>query len=362
MIANTITPLFTATLLYLFVINAGIGVLEGTILKYWFARRRRAVWWMVAANYVSAWAGWLALSWVIGPHFDRLLGSKPLERINLIALTTVLIALAAAIVIECPFVHFASGRPKRSLGRTLLETSVVNVISYSIICVWFVFTSFSLPLNARIKPLAELGKLPAGTLYWVSPTGDVLARSIGASDPDRVVAHIEQSDFLRPYQLRLDRPEREGPVQLNARCSIIQYSDRPTPENVREPRSPLVPNVGCVSAFPDDYWGRDHFMAMRIRDLRPAGARQVRVTFNSYFRYLDAIVPHGAHSRLTMGLVTADWELEEVTVLPDGKIIFQWGGQIVIFDPCTRKLAFVASGTCPAFVPAPNNEQPDGTR
>ena len=57
-LADTITPAITASFGYLFILNALIGILEGWLLRRWFTGGRRAVWWMIPANYLSAWIGW----------------------------------------------------------------------------------------------------------------------------------------------------------------------------------------------------------------------------------------------------------------------------------------------------------------
>lgn len=78
----------------------------------------------------------------------------------------------------------------------------------------------------------------------------------------------------------------------------------------------------------------------------------------TYHKFLATDVPGGARSRLSIGFGPMQWDISEPTVLPDDKVVFEWAGQIVLFDPHTRKLAFVSLGGCPAFVPkAPEDAQ-----
>src|SRR5258706_436443 len=109
-LANTITPLISANFFYLYVINAVIGIAEGTMLKRWFAGGPRSVWWMIGANYLSAWVGWYVLNWLMEPRVNWILGSKPIERINLLAGIMALIAFAVTIIFEVGFVHLARQR------------------------------------------------------------------------------------------------------------------------------------------------------------------------------------------------------------------------------------------------------------
>lgn len=204
LLADTITPLIAADFVYLFIINAIIGVLEGKLIQRWFTGGRRAMWWMIAANYLSAWIGWLGLIWLVDPRVSAFLGPRPIERINLLAVVVVLISFAITVVVEAGFVHGASERAKRSLGRTLFATLCVNTISYVISCLLFLSSSFSLPFNARVRPLSSMRLLPRGTLYWVDSTGRIVARHLDTTDSGHEVGQVAQNDSVEPYQLRIE--------------------------------------------------------------------------------------------------------------------------------------------------------------
>ena len=351
-LADTITPAIASGFLYLFVINAAIGYLEGALLKTHFGGGRRSVWWMLLANYLSAWAGWFGLFYLLGPGMKALLGPRPIERINSVALAMVGISFAITLVVETGFVHLATPKAGRSLNKSLRASFCVNAVSYVITCLMFLWVGFSLPLNASVRPLADLGPLSPGTLYWVDPTGQVMARQLDHVGSDCKVGQVMLNDFAQPYQLRLQPRNDHKRVELDAEYSFPSYADRPTPPGIQQQPDPLVlADAGSADGLPSDYWNQDTFHRKSTVDLRQVGKRQTAVKFDWYRRYLDADVPGGPQTHLTIGFAVMDWSIEEPTVLPDEKIVFEWAGQIVLFDPHTRKIAFVALGTCPAFVP-----------
>ncbi|HWB54445.1 MAG TPA: hypothetical protein VG722_09640 [Tepidisphaeraceae bacterium] len=351
-LADTITSLIVADIAYLFLLNAAIGFLEGTLLRRLFSGGRRAVWWMIAANYLSAWIGWIALAGIwSNPHVRALLAPAPIERINLLAGITVLLSFAITLLIEWPFVHWGTVRPRRSIGRTTLATFCVNSISYLLLCLWFLWTSFTLPFNARVVSLIDMGPFPQGTLYWIDPTGRVIARDLRGKGGNLRVGQMMQNDFIWPCQLRVDPASNRQHVQIDVEYATSTYADRPTPSDVKPPDPVVIADAGRASAFPRDYWDQSRTLQNDVVDLRPAEHRQMRVTFDWYRHYLDTKVPGGPHTHLYVGLINWDWELQQPTILPDDKIVFEWEKQILLFDPHTANIAFIANGSCPAFVP-----------
>lgn len=342
-LADTITAFVATDFAYLFILNAIIGWVEGKLLKRWFSGGRRAVWWMIAANYLSAWIGFMGFIWLVEPRVDGLLGSRPIERVNLLAAGMALISFVITVGVEFGFVYLAREQDKRSTGHAFWATICVNAISYLAICLFFIWSSYSLPLNAHITQLSELGSLPHGTLYWVDPTGGVISKDSNRIGPDRKIGQVVQNDRCWPYQLRIDQAANLQRVQMS-----VMYSGFDT---FPETGTVLVPDAGPLAAFPADYLGRNRILRKTVLDLRPEDHRATQVTFDWYRHYLNTDVPGGPNSYLSVALAIFDWQIQEPTVLPDDKIVFELNRQIVIFDPYTRKLAFVALGTCPAFVP-----------
>ena len=203
LLGDTITPVLTANWVYLFLLNGLIGILEGKLLRLWFPGGRRAVRWMILANYLSAWIGLIALHWLLSPRLDAILGPRPIERVNLLAGVCVAASFDVSVLIETGFVHLAMERTKRSAARSLVASLCVNSISYLLICLWFMWVSYTLPLNAHVTSLADIGPVPKGTLYGVDPTGQVMAQSLDWSECPRHVGHVMKNDFVWPYQLRI---------------------------------------------------------------------------------------------------------------------------------------------------------------
>lgn len=356
LLADTITPAISGSFLYLFILNAFIGILEGKLLRKWFGGGHRAVWWMIFANYLSAWAGWFLLIWIIDPRLHALLGPRPIERVNHLALGMVLIAFVASVLIEALFVHLATKPQGRSPGLTILASFCVNLVSYVIVCFMLILVSFSLPLNAKVVPLTSMGTISSGTLYWVDSTGRIMSRTMKQNEPDRNVGRAVLNDFAKPYQLHIDQSENPQRTQITVRYSFIQSGDRSTGQNQDIPpdEETVLTDAGPSKVFPADYWSHNDMLRKSVLDLRSAESRRTAVHYDWYRDYLDTSVPGGPHSRLYIALRAEDWPICNPTVLPDGKIVFDWCGQIVLFDPQTTKLAFIALGTCPAFVPSEN--------
>jgi len=345
-LADTITPFLFSTFTYLVALNALIAVLEGILLRRWFRGGDHSIRWMLLANYLSAWIGWVALVWLIAPRLDGLLGPRPIERVELLALLILSVAFAITVVVEFGVVHVATSRSRRSWKRSLLATISVNLVSYLLISLWFCWTSFTLPFNVKVRPLADLKPIPNGTLYWIDPVGNLMAENLSREGLPKRMGNIEINDQLEPWQLRLEEGNNSNSVDMR-----VRYSFRGTGnDDSGLDNSIVLPNVVSADAFPPDYW-ENRPDRKKAADLR-TGDRSVQVVFDWYRHVMGTTVPNGPTTHLCVGLATFDWMIEEPTILPDDKIVFEWGGQIVLLDPHMRKLAFIAMGTCPCFVPS----------
>lgn len=350
MLANTITPAMMGAGFYLIVFNAILGVTEGMILRRWFKGGTKAVWWMILANYLSAWIGWMGVAWLMTPHMNSLLGPRPIERVNFIVGALFLVTFAISVIVEAALVYLALQRTCRGVLRTMGGSLAVNAVSYPFIALWFLNSSYTLPLNASVVSDAELGPMPRGTLYWIDAHGLVMARALESRDDrPREVASVMLNDFFHPYQLQVMKSGNR--VSIVPNYSGVSYRDRPAPQGLEPPEGPVVVDAGSAVNFPADYWEQDRMLRKTVLDLRPVERRAIRITFDWYRHYLSASVPGGRKSRLTIGWAVIDWGMSEPTVLPDDKVVLEWADQIVIFDPRTGRIAFIAPGTCPAFVP-----------
>ena len=170
LLADVIVPLLAFSIFALFILNAVIGVLEGLLLRWRFNGRKWASFgWMILGNYVSATVGLVALYCLPNQFIGALLGPRPIERVNRVAAAIVLIAFVVTVVVELGFVYLATKRANRSLWWSVVAAICVNAISYVLICALFLWLSYTLPLNAHVTTLADLGPLPRGTLYWIDP-------------------------------------------------------------------------------------------------------------------------------------------------------------------------------------------------
>jgi hypothetical protein len=284
-LANTITPFIAADFIYLFIANSVIGLIEAALLERWFAGGRRAIWWLIPANYLSAWAGLLLITWLLTPHMNDLLGPKPIERVNLVAAGLLLLSYLLSVVLEFGFVYLASRPDRRSVGRAAIATICVNAASYLLVFLLFMF-SYSLPFNARVRPLSDLGNLPAGTLYWVDSSGRVIARDLNRGGPDRMAGQVEQTSSVLPCQLRIERSANQERAQMSV---AYGYSG---PVAQSEPDPLVLADVGSVRAFPTGYWDQPRFPLRKTTfDLRTIEHRSVQISFDWGRKYLSSDVP-----------------------------------------------------------------------
>jgi hypothetical protein len=131
--ANAGTPLMWATMLHLAIGNALIGVFEGLLLAWLFSlKKAKAVGLLIAANYVSAWAGGLLLRAVVVPHLHIHLNNG-WRWFWVMVVTTYLLTL----VMEWPFVALPLRDRADWLRASVRGNLIVQTASYGLIFGWY---------------------------------------------------------------------------------------------------------------------------------------------------------------------------------------------------------------------------------
>jgi hypothetical protein len=121
-LADTISPLVFAFMSRLLFGNFIIGIIEGLVIfKILSATKKRAIWIMILANYVSMFAGLIVIDALgLGIASRLLLSTAPLYNIYYFILLTPVFAYIVTVLMEWPFCHWINTRKpksKKQIGR-----------------------------------------------------------------------------------------------------------------------------------------------------------------------------------------------------------------------------------------------------
>lgn len=340
-LANAGTPLLLAGIAHLAIGNAIIGLLEGLILQRWFGGGKRAVGWMILANYISAWAGFLIL-----PHL-----AQPITIENALAmmLGLILLSLLLTLALEFPFV-LLSLRPRdwKSAVKAVLG---VHAVTFPLMLLMYAFIgSTGLVTGLRVIDPAEIDGPENAVVYYIDATGKTIMETDLRGRSHRVVTEIPLAD--RSSRL-YTRPNADGRVDL----FLLRNEDsHPGPDLILEDVSPwYVPDSGG--------FGMDHdslhqpYRMKQVADTTSSFGSIPTATpdSNSAWKYETSFWASpglicqrkGRNSLLYFGLETPliSWQLRNATVVEGDKIILQVGrDQICIINPQTRNIALLARG------------------
>ncbi len=338
--ANAGTPLMWATMAHLLVGNALLGLIEGALVaRFLPARRQRAVPWMIAGNYVSAWVGLLLL--------DDLARGLSLSIENVGAALAFLVAASwvFTVVLEWPFVVGSAGWRTVTMRRTFLVCTAVQAATYVPLFAWYYGASgVSLVADTKRATSTEIRGSAEDDVYFIgADDGDVWKVGRGTS-PVRVcpLGSREADDRLYfekvgddGWTLTVARGERAAYARilidlpaLHGRGATLRRSDRD-----EEP--------GTWSNFGP------------AMDLRPTATRSPR--FWTGFWPIEGIWAEGGRSgegkRLSLETPIAAWAIRNATVLPGNEIVFQLGrDQVCELDWASARLALIGRGRGPAVL------------
>jgi len=284
--ANAGTPLIWGYVIHLVIGNLFIGIGEGLFLHLFAPQRRKrtCVLLMVCANYVSAWLGMNLLR-----HVGWLFGFIGIEHLKLVFWCTVALAWLFTIVAEAPFVWLALRGGVNCLRRVLVASVLVQSISYIVLFAWYACISET-------------------SLFSVEAVEDFSSMRI----PEGVsVKFLDKDD--RGFVIDLDSHERKetDPGELLTLATNHEYR---VVKTVGEPDTGWKAQVG--------FWAAE---GIRCHDVKTG--RDFRLALETPF--LKCYIRH-------------------VTQLPDGKLIFQLGWNLIcIADPENKQVALLVRGRCP---------------
>jgi hypothetical protein len=334
------TPIMWAKGIHLIFGNALIGLFEGLLIAFVFrVRPGRAVGLMVLANYLSAVVGYYTL-----PGFVQARAAESVYAVPRAVVWAMIIAFAATVVLEYPFVRLSFAGARRPWTRALLACLLVQSVSYLVLLLPGYRGISGWTFYSRTKLDPGLGFLNGRQeqLYYIAPdNGDLYRMTLGQRKPERVFRLGSNDDV----EILLCEPE-EG-----SDAWTIRTGPR-APEEAGVVRTMSVPALGAGdgSALAAPNWGQP----LPTVDLRPDYARATAVEAGFWpIEGLRVSGPDG-HLRQRFALETpfVAWMVRNVTILPGDVCVFQLGPYICALDLKTCRFGQICRGRGPIVLPA----------
>lgn len=337
--ANYGTPIFFIGALHLLYGNAFIGLFEGLLLNFLFKVKRawRCIGLMILANYTSTIAGQASLG-----GLERVLtsffGLHLIYDLGLFLVICVIAAYLITLIIEWPFCLAAMWAKPRRIASSIRATLLVQGASYVLLFATYWFSSGAdlLRMNRDPSLLASAGT--NAVVFFVADDNSVHRVNLDGSDDRRL---SEPDD--KPFGLYLAELENQPVYRLKSR-----YSN--SPKVFAE-----IPADGFPPQCDRDFTDFRHKGSMgalnftppenRVWDVRACLDRinvQNLQTHEMYF------IRHDTPFTI---MLSGGVSVRNVTVLPDGKVVFEVSPCILLLEPSSRRIAVIAQGHSPVAVP-----------
>lgn len=336
--ANAGTPLMWAGTFHLFLGNAVIGIGEGWLLAILFRKRAApciAV--MIAANYLSAWAG----AFLFTPQLVESLGIN-LNNVGRWLWTLVFAAYVLTVLLEWPFVAFCLRRSEAWFRKSIWGSLAIQSVSYLVIFGYYwAVSGTSLYGDVAIVDPARVHAPKGAVLYFIADDGDVHALDLNQKEQNRV-CRLGSRD--RGYTLlAAESSTTSGAWDLIAKLEARNGS--PT-------ISTLLP--GFATVVPSRTKQASHWEEVNnIGDVPRLGpAREGGWTFRTGFWPFEGLYGSDQESgrQLHVALETPfiQWAVRNATQLSDDQVVCQLGrDQIGILDPNEKTISLIARGWSP---------------
>ncbi len=353
--ANAGTPLMWAAMFHLVLGNAMIGLIEGLLLAWLFkCPKRKAIPILIAANYLSAWAGGLFVAGYLPSLVD-----VTIQNIRYWFLAFSCAAFVVTVLIEFPFFRFALGRGENRSRRTLKAALAVNGITCLLLFAWYWMASgTSMMSNLEVTSADEMDVPAPYVLYFISREGDQILRmdlnNPGSSRPISEVAAQHRNDrlFVRP---------RNGQG-----FDLLVFLDSDTREARTEARvlddfSEQAPLEWRISRDHSEKAEGSWFNFGPV----PTIAAESDWAFHTGFWPVEGIGGHnrktGKRVHFSLELPFAAWNVRNATQIDEDLVVAQLGNdQICMIDPVSKRIALIARGKGPivARPEPPNRDEP----
>ncbi len=341
-LANAGTPLMWASMFHMVFGNAIIGVGEGLLLaRTYSCSKRRCVFILILANYLSAWIGY---SLLVAPLVA--IPDLSIENIRLWFLLFVFAAFLLTLLIELPFFWMAVRLRKLSFIRVLTATLLIHSVSYSLLFCWsWLVSRTSMMTRLEVVSADELDIPESYDLYFISRDGHHVLRvplnslaspeeilPVTAHDRnDRLAARSrDDSGFDLVIHLASDEIEKQEEKLL-----IESFSDR----------APIEPKY---SEGYSHHWLGTWSSFGSVPSIASRPEWEFRTGFWAAEGITATMSSSGREVHFSLETPFAAWATRNAVHLEGDFVLFQLGAdQVCVLHPGTRKIALVARGKGP---------------
>lgn len=359
--ADAGVPLLGTGLWVLLIATGFVSILEAVLLKRWYTVRPTIVkwtgpgslaaigmddeperwgflnsWLLVAANIVSALAGWAFVAHAKG--FENwVLGERPLERAGLYLVVVWALAFVVSVAVEWPF--FSKAIKDRPLSREgLFVAAGCNIVSYSCILAWFGLSGMSSLLTvAQIEEPVTIAQSPYGDVYYVR------------QDTNEVWQVFSNGAMAHPTGLTVTPGNSVSAEQLpNGHVKLQEIA--PDGSRVRPLKDLGATYLAAPFESQEKGLPNREQWAYLGRYFTPDIQRRYWVHYSPRpFEGLSIRTPNRIY-KLAIDSSPLAWEWSHLTVLPNNQAIGQLGPQVVLVDLETGTVGVLGKGVSPTVV------------
>ncbi len=361
--ANAGSALAASECCHLFFANIVIGIVEACVLLALYrARFVKACFLMVAANYVSMFAG-VALQGLGLGLLDTYLARAPLYHVGSALVALVLGSYLVTIALEWPFCRWALGWRDTPFAKSFVAAVVTSGITYLLLAlVYLPSTDISLLTRTHVDRDLVRGSPDDATIYFAGEDDYLWSVRISGNELRRVSerpvpqAESAASAFPDHSQLVL-RPTDDGvdlcvgeadeseeswrayrlPVLVENLMPVLPMTGDPTRHATRD-RSMHVISIPL--------WGQAAYWDVSARQRHGVLAGGLNLKLN----VSDETTGRRSSIALVAGRAFA-WPALSPWVLSGDRVVYQLGEQIVLLDLTTMRIGHIVNGRDPIVVP-----------
>lgn len=328
-LADAGTPLVLGMAFHLILGNAVLGLLEGWLLARAFGLcARRCIWWLIGANYLSAWCGMMLMGFLFARYATDIYSGLRTTW-WLVAGTYVL-----TLILEWPFIAACFRGTRDWLRASLKGSFLVQSASYVFLFGgYWLLSGTSLYTSMNVVAPEQITPPPGVVMFFIAPSdGDVYRAELTGS-AEMKIAELDSTNLWRDH------------LELRVSLEDTNYWDLAVVGDLGEAKvvwsrissQRQVPPKQAWSTIQYNSWGT---------------AFQVGEAMNSPWQLRWAHWPdvgmwarNGSRKfRVAYGLPFGGWTPYRVVHLPKDQALLQLDRQICLVDIPSRKIALIKKG------------------
>lgn len=329
-LADVGTPLVWGTAFHLFLGNALLGLAEGWLLARVFGLAvRRCAWWMIIANYLSAWIGVSLMGFLFARYATDIYSG--------LLVTWLLVggAYLLTLIIEWPFVAVCFRGTQHWLNASIKGSLLVQSASY--LCLfggYWLLSGTSLYTGMQVVSPEQMSAPHGVVMFFISSEdGDVYRSELG-SRSDIKVAKLGSTNFHNDH-LEL----RDSEIGSN-RWDIAAVFERHQSRVV-------VPTISSKQQISDkEGWKTSQYYGWGITPFQVGDATNSDWHFGwAHWPDIGMWARNGSRTvRIAYGTPFGGYTPYRVIHLPDDKALLQLDKQICLVDILGNKIARIRKG------------------